>query len=55
MIFVTREAKPFLRAGKGTIMRRSTCDIYAKEIEGLYQKRDLIMLVSNPGKSVPSY
>lgn len=55
MILMTKRAKPFLRAGKGTIIRRSTCDIYAEEIEELYQKRDLNMLVSNPEKSVPSY
>lgn len=55
MILMTRKAKPFLRAGKGTVIRRSTCDAYAKEIEELYQKRDLTMLINNLEKSVPSY
>lgn len=39
MILVTSVEKPFLRAGKGTVIRRLTCDLYAEEIERLYVER----------------
>lgn len=41
MILVTSIEKPFLRAGKGTVIRRLTCDLYAEEIGGLYMKHDV--------------
>ncbi|KAI1739540.1 hypothetical protein F4680DRAFT_466372 [Xylaria scruposa] len=37
MIIFTSAAKPMLRAGKGTVQRRLTLDLYASEIGALYE------------------
>lgn len=37
MILLTRPDKPMLRAGKGTVQRRMTLELYAAELEALYQ------------------
>jgi thioester reductase-like protein/aryl carrier-like protein len=37
MIIIADAKKPFARAGKGTVVRRLTEEIYATEIENLYQ------------------
>ncbi|KAF8199438.1 putative non-ribosomal peptide synthetase [Pholiota molesta] len=36
LILVSDYKKPFLRAGKGTVMRKATLDLYAQEVEVLY-------------------
>lgn len=41
MILVASMEKPFLRAGKGTIIRRLTYDLFTAEIDLLYHKRGL--------------
>jgi hypothetical protein len=35
LILVADYKKPFLRAGKGTVMRKATLDLYAQEVEVL--------------------
>lgn len=35
LILVADNKKPFLRAEKGTVMRKATLDVYAQEIEDL--------------------
>ncbi|KAI0547682.1 hypothetical protein F4679DRAFT_553684 [Xylaria curta] len=37
MIIFTSAAKPMLRAGKGTVQRRLTLDLYASELDALYE------------------
>ncbi|KAI1293197.1 hypothetical protein F5Y03DRAFT_374470 [Xylaria venustula] len=37
MIAFTSAAKPMLRAGKGTVQRRLTFDLYASELDALYE------------------
>lgn len=39
MILLAKVEKPFVRAGKGTIVRKLTESAYADEIEGLYSNR----------------
>ena len=39
MILLAETGKPFVRAGKGTVVRRLTEVAYADEIEGLYSDR----------------
>lgn len=36
MILLAKDGKPFIRAGKGTVIRKLTESAYADEIEGLY-------------------
>ena len=36
MILLTCKKKPLLRAGKGTVQRRSTVEMYKDEIDALY-------------------
>ncbi|KAG1855628.1 putative aminoadipate reductase [Suillus subalutaceus] len=38
MILVTRNKKPMLRAGKGTVMKKATVELYEAEINALYEK-----------------
>ncbi|OAX35330.1 acetyl-CoA synthetase-like protein [Rhizopogon vinicolor AM-OR11-026] len=38
MILVTREEKPMLRAGKGTVIKKETVKLYSEEINALYEK-----------------
>ncbi|KAG1870690.1 putative aminoadipate reductase [Suillus subalutaceus] len=38
MILVTRSKKPMLRAGKGTVMKKATVELYEAEINALYEK-----------------
>ncbi|KAI1147213.1 hypothetical protein F4825DRAFT_471765 [Nemania diffusa] len=40
MIAFTSAAKPMFRAGKGTVQRRMTLNLYAAEINSLYEKAD---------------
>ena len=40
MILVGTPGKPFLRAGKGTVQRRHTVDLYAEEVTTLYDVTD---------------
>ena len=35
MILVTREEKPMLRAGKGTVIKKETVKLYSEEINAL--------------------
>ena len=39
MILLARNDKPFIRAGKGTIVRKLTENAYAEEIEDLYSRK----------------
>ena len=39
MILLAKKEKPFIRAGKGTVVRKLTESAYAEEIEGLYSDR----------------
>ena len=43
LVFFTSSAKPMLRAGKGTVQRRSTLTAYAKEIDALYADADSLV------------
>ncbi|KAF9484031.1 putative aminoadipate reductase [Pholiota conissans] len=36
LILVADPSKPFIRAGKGTVIRKATLNLYAEEIEALY-------------------
>ncbi|KAG2119415.1 putative aminoadipate reductase [Suillus clintonianus] len=38
MILVTRSEKPMLRAGKGTVIKKATVNLYEEEINALYEK-----------------
>ncbi|KAK0615346.1 hypothetical protein B0T17DRAFT_620136 [Bombardia bombarda] len=39
MVLLATPEKPFKRAGKGSVLRRATCELYAEEIEGLYARQ----------------
>ncbi|KAI0842998.1 hypothetical protein F5Y06DRAFT_78562 [Hypoxylon sp. FL0890] len=41
MIIFTSADKPMLRAGKGTVQRKMTVDLYAPELDALYQASEL--------------
>lgn len=41
-ILFTKPGKPFLRTPKGTVMRKATLDLYAEDINNLYQEVDSI-------------
>lgn len=41
MIIFTSRDKPMLRAGKGTVQRKLTIDMYAPELDALYQAKEL--------------
>ncbi|KAF8179468.1 putative aminoadipate reductase [Pholiota molesta] len=49
LILVADYKKPFLRAGKGTVMRKATLDLYAQEVEVLYSS---VMVSVDAGESV---
>ncbi|KAI1073845.1 hypothetical protein F5B20DRAFT_478457 [Whalleya microplaca] len=50
MIIFTSPDKPMLRAGKGTVQRKSSVDLYATELEALYQANEI--LVNRPANNV---
>ncbi|KAH9983958.1 hypothetical protein F4779DRAFT_612381, partial [Xylariaceae sp. FL0662B] len=50
MIVFTSADKPMLRAGKGTVQRKATVDLYATELEDVYQANET--LVDGPANSV---
>ncbi|KAI1094916.1 male sterility protein-domain-containing protein [Rostrohypoxylon terebratum] len=54
MIAFTSPDKPMLRAGKGTVQRKLTIDMYASELDAFYQKNGLLdepknIITSNEG------
>lgn len=50
IVLFTDPSKPFLRAGKGTVQRRLTLDLFDQEIEQLYEIANYQRL---PGQDVP--
>lgn len=40
MIILTRPEKPMLRAGKGTVQRKMTVDLYGEELDALYNSNE---------------
>ena len=46
----TSQSKPMKRAGKGTVQRRATLDLYAQEIDDLYRDVGLMKGVSDDGQ-----
>ncbi|KAK2591580.1 hypothetical protein QQS21_010731 [Conoideocrella luteorostrata] len=54
MIIVTAEGKPMLRAGKGTVQRKMTVDLYATELNVLYSAaEDTSPYDAKNGNSMP--
>ncbi|KAI0478019.1 hypothetical protein F4859DRAFT_520911 [Xylaria cf. heliscus] len=49
MIIFTSAAKPMLRAGKGTVQRRLTLDLYAPELDALYEAATVSVQQPNTG------
>lgn len=52
-IVITSPEKPFLRAGKGTVVRGTTTKLYASEIESLYANRNTQLLPGDPILAAP--
>ncbi|KAI9879042.1 MAG: hypothetical protein M1830_009784 [Pleopsidium flavum] len=48
MVAVAEPAKPFERAGKGTVIRKQTAEKFASEIEALYSNDNLQSLKNGP-------
>jgi hypothetical protein len=39
VVVVAKRERPFVRAGKGTVVRGQTVELYREEIEEVYRKR----------------
>ena len=47
-IMIAPEGKPFLRAGKGTVQRAATVELFKSEIEALYQRSEETLMSNVP-------
>lgn len=48
MVIFTSVSKPMLRTGKGTVQRKATVDLYAPEINALYERSENVAIGSYP-------
>ena len=48
LILVAPPQKPFMRAGKGTVQRRATLELFGNEIDALYRDYDKIVATNFP-------
>jgi hypothetical protein len=55
MILFTSPGKPMLRAGKGTVQRRLTVELYAEEIDALYEESNAELKLTHQGNSPSSF